>query len=115
MEIHVQELATANRQFAERFDQGDLAMPPARQLAVVTCMDARLEPLRFLGLGLGDAHVIRNAGGRVTVGVLRSLAISQRLLGTDTVLVIPHTDCGMLTFTNEQMRERFRAEVSPAG
>jgi carbonic anhydrase len=99
-------LLEANQQHAKHFMRGDLPMPPARHIAIVTCMDARLEPLSFLGLELGDAHVIRNAGGRVSMDALRSLVISERLLGTDTILVIHHTDCGMLTFSNEQLRER---------
>ena len=86
-------------------------MPPTRHLAVVACMDARLEPLAFLGLHLGDAHVIRNAGGRVTEDALRSLVISERLLGTDAILVIHHTDCGMLTFTDEQLRARVQDDL----
>jgi carbonic anhydrase len=104
MAIELNELTRANETFAAGFDQGGLAMPPARKLAVVTCMDARLEPLSFLGLRLGDAHVIRNAGGRATPDAIRSLVISQQLLGTETVLVIHHTDCGMLTFQNEDLR-----------
>ncbi|HEY7123436.1 MAG TPA: carbonic anhydrase [Ktedonobacterales bacterium] len=104
MAIELNELTQANQTFAAGFDRGSLAMPPARKLAVVTCMDARLEPLAFLGLHLGDAHVIRNAGGRADQDALRSLVISQQLLGTEAVLVIHHTDCGMLTFQNEQLR-----------
>lgn len=99
------ELLQANQRAAEGFTQGSLAMPPARKLAIVTCMDARIEPLSALGLRLGDVHVIRNAGGR-TAEAVRSLVISQQLLGTEAVLVIHHTDCGMLTFSNEQLRER---------
>ncbi len=106
-----EDLLQANEQYAARFDQGALPMPPARKLAVVTCMDARLEPLAFLGLRLGDAHVIRNAGGRATGDAIRSLVISQRLLGTEAVLVIHHTDCGMLTFSNEQLRERIQQDL----
>ena len=78
-------------------------MPPARRVAVLTCMDARLHPEAFLGLDVGDAHVIRNAGGRASDDAIRSLVISQRLLGTDEVVVIHHTDCGMLTFSNEDL------------
>src|SRR5436309_3721039 len=96
----------ANQQYAQAFDRGDLPMPPARHVAVVTCMDARLHPETFLGLDIGDAHVIRNAGGRVSDDAIRSLIISSRLLGTNEYLVIHHTDCGMLTFTNEQLRSR---------
>ena len=105
------EFLDANRQFAEQFDQGHLPMPPARQAAVVTCMDARLHPAKFLGLDLGDAHVIRNAGGRVSDDALRSLIISSRLLGTTEFVVIHHTDCGMLTFTNEDLRGKLVDET----
>src|SRR5579871_4676711 len=101
MGISLDELLQANQRYAATFDQGSLAMPPARKLAVVTCMDARLEPLAYLGLNLGDTHVIRNAGGRASEDAIRSLVISQQLLGTEAVLVIHHTDCGMLTFSNE--------------
>jgi carbonic anhydrase len=104
----------ANQAYAAGFDQGNLAMPPARKLAIVTCMDARLEPLAFLGLTLGDAHVIRNAGGRVTDDTLRSLAISERLLGTEAILVIHHADCGMLTFSNDQLRDRIKQDLGAA-
>ena len=96
------ELVEANQQYAAQFDKGDLAVPPARKVAVVTCMDARLIPSRFLGLEEGDAHVIRNAGG-LAKDALRSIVISQRLLGTNEVAVIHHTDCGMLTFSNEDV------------
>ena len=105
------EMLEANERYAARFAGGDLPMPPARRVAVLTCMDARLDPAKFLGLAEGDAHVIRNAGGRASDDAIRSLIISQQLLGTEEVLVIYHTDCGMLTFTNEQMsgilEERF--------
>jgi carbonic anhydrase len=102
----VDELRSANEQYASRFDQGDLQIPPARSLAVVTCMDARLDPRQFLGLDLGDAHVIRNAGGLVSDDALRSLVISHHLLGTQEAVVIAHTGCGMLTFTNDDLHER---------
>src|SRR5579859_1647197 len=105
------EFVTANHQYVQAFDRGDLPMPPARHVAVVTCMDARLHPEKFLGLDIGDAHVIRNAGGRASEDALRSLAISERLLGTTEVVVIHHTDCGMLTFTNEQLAEKIKQEV----
>ncbi|HEY7347921.1 MAG TPA: carbonic anhydrase [Ktedonobacterales bacterium] len=114
MGISLNELLQANQQHASGFTQGSLAMPPARKLAVVTCMDARVEPLSFLGLRLGDAHVIRNAGGRATEDAIRSLAISQRLLGTEAILVIHHVDCGMLTFNNEQIRARIQGELGAA-
>ena len=105
------EVLAANRQYADDFDRGDLPMPPARHLAVVTCMDARLHPEKFLGLDVGDAHMIRNAGGRVSDDALRSLVISSRLLGTNEYVVIHHTDCGMLTFTNDDLRQKIRNEA----
>jgi carbonic anhydrase len=92
-----------NEGFASSFDQGGLPAPPARHVAVLTCMDARLHPEAFLRLDFGDAHVIRNAGGRASDDAIRSIVISQRLLGTDEVVVIHHTDCGMLTFSNEDL------------
>jgi carbonic anhydrase len=102
----VPEFLAANAQYAEAFDQGQLPMPPARKVAVLTCMDARLDPAKALGLSEGDAHVIRNAGGRASDDALRSLIISEQLLGTQEIVVIHHTDCGMLTFTNAQLREQ---------
>lgn len=105
------EFVAANQQYTQGFNRGDLPMPPARHVAVVTCMDARLHPEKFLGLDIGDAHVIRNAGGRASEDALRSLAISERLLGTTEVVVIHHTDCGMLTFTNEQLAAKIKEEV----
>jgi carbonic anhydrase len=104
------ELLQANRQYAKTFDRGDLPMPPARRLAVLTCMDARIVPSRQLGLEEGDAHVIRNAGGRAR-DALRSLVISQRLLGTNEIAVIHHTDCGMLTFTNRDLHAKVEQEL----
>ncbi len=98
----------ANERYAVGFAQRELPAPPARRLAVLTCMDARLDPAKALGLAEGDAHVIRNAGGRATGDAIRSLVISQQLLGTREVLVIHHTDCGMLTITNEQLHDRLR-------
>jgi carbonic anhydrase len=100
----------ANENYAANFDKGDLAMPPAKHTIVVTCMDARLLPSRFLGLEEGDAHVIRNAGGRVQ-DALRSIVISQRLLGTNEVLVIHHTDCGMQTFQNEDLYAKVQEDL----
>ncbi len=100
------EIRSANDRYSEGFAKGDLPMPPGRHFAVVTCMDARLDPAKFLGLEEGDAHVIRNAGGLVTDDALRSLVISHQLLGTQEVVVIGHTDCGMLTFTDAELRER---------
>lgn len=105
------DLLQANQAYAETFDQGDLPAPPARRVAVVTCMDARLHPESFLGLNLGDAHVIRNAGGCISDDALRSLIISSHLLGTNEYLVIHHTECGMLTFTNDDLRQRLAAET----
>ena len=103
-------LANAER-YAAAFDKGDLPMPPARQVAVVACMDARLNPSGLLGLHEGDAHVIRNAGGVITEDEIRSLAISQRLLGTREILLIHHTDCGMLTFTDDEFKAAVEAET----
>jgi carbonic anhydrase len=105
------EFETANRDYAEAFDQADLPMPPARQVAIVACMDARLDVYRLLGLELGEAHVIRNAGGVVTEDVIRSLLISQRLLGTTEIVLIHHTDCGMLTFSDDAVKADVEAET----
>ena len=107
-----QEFQKANDAYASSFNKGDLPMPPSRHVAVLTCMDARLHPSRFLGLELGDAHVIRNAGGRASDDAIRSLAISQQLLGTNAVVVIHHTDCGMLTFRNEDLRKKLKQELN---
>jgi carbonic anhydrase len=103
-------LANAER-YASTFDKGDLPLPPARGVAVVACMDARLNPYGLLGLSEGDAHVIRNAGGVITADQLRSLAISQRLLGTTEIVLIHHTDCGMVTFTDDAFKASIQAEV----
>jgi len=100
----------ANERYAASFTKGELKMPPSRRVAVVACMDARLDPARVLGLEEGDAHVIRNAGGRAADAV-RSLVISQQLLGTREVVVVHHTDCGMLTFTDDQLRQKVRDEL----
>ena len=105
------ELLKNNEAYAQGFDQAGLPMPPAKKIAVVTCMDARLSPYVMLGLNEGDAHVIRNAGGRATDDVIRSLAISQRLLGTTEVVVVHHTDCGMLTFSNEDLVGKIQEEL----
>jgi carbonic anhydrase len=102
----VDEVRKANEQYAAGFDKGSLPMPPGRRFAVVTCMDARLDPAKFLGLSEGDAHVIRNAGGVVEDDALRSLVISHQLLGTQEAIVIGHTDCGMLTFTNDDIHAK---------
>jgi carbonic anhydrase len=106
----VPQFLKANEQYAASFTKGELPMPPARRVAVVACMDARLDPARVLGLEEGDAHVIRNAGGRAADAV-RSLVISQQLLGTREVVVVHHTDCGMLTFTDDQLRQKVRDEL----
>jgi len=101
---------TSNQKYAAGFTKGDLPLPPARRVAVVACMDARLDPARALGLEEGDAHVIRNAGGRAA-DALRSLVISQHLLGTKEVAVVHHTDCGMLTFKDEELRGKLKDEL----
>src|SRR3954452_16326574 len=106
----VDEVTEANQSYASGFAKGDLPMPPGRKFAVVTCMDARLDPARFLGLEVGDAHVIRNAGGLVNDETIRSLCISHNLLGTTEALVIAHTDCGMLTFKNEDIHAKLADE-----
>lgn len=105
------EFLEANKDFSQKFSQGNKPMPPRRHVAVVTCMDARLHPEKFLGLDIGDAHVIRNAGGRVSPDAIRSLVISQRLLGTTEVVVIHHTDCGMVTFTNEELTQKIKQDL----
>jgi carbonic anhydrase len=97
--------------YAATFDKGHLPMPPARQVAVVACMDARLNPYGLLGLEEGDGHVIRNAGGVITEDEIRSLTISQRLLGTREIILIHHTDCGMLTFTDDELKEQIEADT----
>jgi carbonic anhydrase len=105
------ELLSNAERYAAGFTKGDLPLPPAKQIAVVACMDARLNPYGLLGLAEGDAHVIRNAGGVITADELRSLAISQRLLGTREIVLIHHTDCGMLTFTDDEFKAGIQAEV----
>jgi carbonic anhydrase len=97
--------------YAASFDKGDLPLPPARKIAVLACMDARLNPYGLLGLNEGDAHVIRNAGGVVTDDEIRSLSISQRLLGTEEIILIHHTDCGMLTFTDDEFKRSVQDET----
>jgi carbonic anhydrase len=106
----VDEVTQANERYSAGFAKGDLPMPPGRRFAVVTCMDARLDPARFLDLEEGDAHVIRNAGGLVNDETIRSLVISHHLLGTEEAVVIGHTDCGMLTFTNADVHEKLGPE-----
>ncbi|KAJ5991410.1 hypothetical protein N7499_003826 [Penicillium canescens] len=104
------EFEAANANYAASFTKGDLQLPPQRKVAVVACMDARLDPARALGLEEGDAHVIRNAGGRVS-DALRSIIISQQLLGTREIIIVHHTDCGMLTFTDEVIRGKIRKDL----
>jgi carbonic anhydrase len=105
----VTDLLRNNAEFAKSFSRGDLPMPPGKALAVVACMDARLNVYALLGLEPGEAHVIRNAGGVVTEDVIRSLAISQHLLGTKEIILVHHTDCGMLTFTDDQVKADIEA------
>ena len=105
------ELVRNNEAYAKSFDKRGLPLPPAKGVAIVACMDARLDVQKILGLKEGDAHVIRNAGGVITDDEIRSLAISQRLLGTREVILIHHTDCGMLTFTDDEVRRKIQAEV----
>jgi carbonic anhydrase len=105
------ELLQNNAAYAESFDKADLPLPPAKGVAVVACMDARLNVYGMLGLQEGDAHVIRNAGGVITDDEIRSLAISQRLLGTHEIILIHHTNCGMLTFTDDEVKQQIQEEV----
>ena len=105
------ELVRNAERYAANFSKGDLPMPPGKGVVVVACMDARVNPYGLLGLQEGDAHVIRNAGGVVTDDVIRSLAISQRLLGTRAIILIHHTDCGMLTFTDDQVKAQIEADT----
>jgi carbonic anhydrase len=107
----VDEIREANRSYASEFTKGHVPMPPGRKFALVTCMDARLDPAKFLGLEEGDAHVIRNAGAVVTDDAIRSLVISHHLLGTQEAFVIAHTDCGMLTFKDEELQERLDTDL----
>ena len=105
------ELLGNNERYVESFDKGDLPIPPAKPIAIVTCMDARLSPYVMLGLSEGDAHVIRNAGGVITDDEIRSLLISQRLLGTREVMLIHHTNCGMLTFSDDEVKDQIQEEI----
>ena len=105
------DLVANNAGYAESFDHGDLPMPPGKKVAVIACMDARVNVYGALGLSEGDAHVIRNAGGVVTDDEIRSLAISQRLLGTEEIILIHHTDCGMLTFTDDEFKASIEQET----
>lgn len=107
----IDELVENAEAYADRFDRGDLPLPPAKRIAVVACMDARLNPYGLLGLHEGDAHVIRNAGGVITDDEIRSLAISQRLLGTEEIMLIHHTDCGMLTFADDDFRRQVQDDT----
>jgi carbonic anhydrase len=110
------ELLQNAAEYAASFDKADLPLPPARRVVVLACMDARLTPSRILGLQEGDAHVIRNAGGVVTDDAIRSLAISQRLLGTREIVLLHHTDCGMLTFSDDEFKRSIQDEtgIKPA-
>jgi carbonic anhydrase len=107
----IDELVANNDRYAAAFNKGHLSAPPRKGVAIVACMDARLDPARVLGLEEGDAHVIRNAGGVVTDDVIRSLVISQRLLGTREVMLIHHTDCGMLTFKDDELKSQVERET----
>src|ERR1700682_4497945 len=111
----LKEVLAANRTHAAEFgDKSNLAMAPARRFAILTCMDARLDPAKFAGLAEGDAHVIRNAGGRASDDAIRSLVISYKLLGTKEWFVIHHTDCGMLLFTDEIVRDLLSKSLETA-
>src|SRR5579875_1456462 len=105
------ELLDANARYAASFTKGNLPTPPARKVAILTCMDARLDPAKFLGLQEGDAHVIRNAGGRADESAIRSLIISYKLLGTREFIVIHHTECGMLTLSNDALRQQLKNDL----
>ena len=105
------ELLRNSERYAAAFDKGDLPMPPSKPVVVVACMDARLNPYGVLGLREGDVHVVRNAGGVVTDDVIRSVTISQRLLGTREIVLIHHTDCGMLTFRDDEVKAQIQADV----
>ena len=107
----IDELVENAKTYAEDFDKSDLPLPPARRIAIVACMDARLNVYGLLGLQEGEAHVIRNAGGVITDDEIRSLAISQRLLGTEEVMLIHHTDCGMLTFDDDEFRRTVQEQT----
>ena len=107
----IDELLENASAYAQSFDKGELPLPPARGIAIVACMDARLDPQALLGLEEGDAHVIRNAGGVITDDEIRSLAISQRLLGTEEIMLLHHTDCGMLTFKDDDLRRQIQDET----
>ena len=112
----IDELLENATSYEASFDKGELPLPPGRRVAIVACMDARLNPYGLLGLNEGDAHVIRNAGGVITDDEIRSLTISQRLLGTEEIMLIHHTDCGMLTFSDDGFREGIQSDtgIKPA-
>lgn len=111
----LEEVLEANKKYAEEFgEKSELPIPPGRKFSIVTCMDARLDPAKFAGLEEGDAHVIRNAGGRVTEDIIRSLIISHKLLGTQEWFIIHHTDCGMLTFTNDELYDLLSESLESA-
>jgi carbonic anhydrase len=107
----IDELVDNAESYAKSFERGELPLPPAKRIAIVACMDARLNPYGLLGLEEGDAHVIRNAGGVITDDEIRSLAISQRLLGTEEIMLIHHTDCGMLTFADDDFRRQVQDDT----
>jgi carbonic anhydrase len=107
----IDELVRNAARYADAFDKAELPLPPAKRVAIVACMDARLNPYGLLGLSEGDAHVIRNAGGVITDDEIRSLSISQRLLGTEEIMLIHHTDCGMLTFGDDDFRRQVQRET----
>jgi carbonic anhydrase len=114
MPENLDHIRAANERYASDFGGADLPVPPARRLAILTCMDARMDPARFAGLAEGDAHVIRNAGGRASDDAIRSLIISYKLLGTREWCVIHHTDCGMETITDQTMRQLLASSLKPA-
>src|SRR6516164_9180089 len=107
----IQHFIDRNKEFVNKFRHGDKEMPPAQHLAVLTCMDARIHPEQALGLEIGDAHMIRNAGGRASDDAIRSLVISSHLLGTNEYVVIHHTDCGLLTYSNEDIRQTLKKNM----
>ena len=107
----IDQLLDNNARYSDTFSKGDAPLPPGRNLAIVACMDARLDPHRMLGLEEGDAHVIRNAGGVVSDDAIRSIVISQRLLGTREIMLIHHTDCGMLTFRDDDVKDSIEADT----
>jgi carbonic anhydrase len=109
-----EELEANNRRFGASFTGGRLDSPPARKLVVLTCMDARIDPMRMLGLRDGDAHILRNAGGRASDDAIRSIVISQQLLGTRHVLVIHHTGCGLFNVTNDELQQKIAETLGPA-